>query len=59
MRLFLLHKLDVLSFFYKLRSCPWKMANDKNVLFLASFPCDISHQLWLWPEISQGNRGLR
>ena len=37
MRLFLLHKLDVLSFFYKSRSCPWKMEMTKMSYFWLHF----------------------
>ena len=31
--------------------------NHQNVLFQASFPCDITQQPVVWAEISQGNRG--
>ena len=33
--------------------------NHQNVLFQASFPCDITQQPVVWAEKSQGNRGLR
>ena len=32
-----------------------KKPNHQNVLFQASFPCDISQQPVVWAEISQGN----
>ena len=31
--------------------------NHQNVLFQASFPCDITQQPVVWAEISQGNCG--